>query len=341
MANRRAIAPRTTDEFRELMDRLTSVEAGLSNVTGEVRSVGTRLATMDTRLGVIIQDGASTIAILDGFGNVPGATSSAPVAAASVAAAPIVAALIVAAPVAAAPLSPTVVALAAFEAPQMQETNRAYGFIRRYLKTQNFRSNNPDLVEANNRKPSWRTDVAFNESPNKELVLEIMAYLQPRFLESGLRYPDLRRYIYTNFNGRRTQEKKSFEKRAEANARSRRNGRQADHLTRRREAYSNNKAAIDQEMDRDCSNLIQKAAMSEGESDDEGSDASFGRRILTARPSWRSDEFNHFLELVDDYVLAGLGTRHCQMLRRKFGRVDEVAVPEGMVPPPPEWAVRN
>ncbi|KAG2190753.1 hypothetical protein INT47_007246, partial [Mucor saturninus] len=51
--------------------------------------------------------------------------------------------------------------------------------------------------------------------------------------------------------------------------------------------------------------------------------------------------FNQLIELLDSYSLLGLGVNVRQMLPRVFGRVADLAVPEGLSSSLPQWSLRQ
>ncbi|KAI9031677.1 hypothetical protein CLU79DRAFT_715332 [Phycomyces nitens] len=186
-------------------------------------------------------------------------------------------------------------------------------------------------------KPRWNTKVFFNDSPNKELVDNLMAFLVQRSRDPRLRNSDIREKVHGHFRSRCHLETQSPSKRAASKNKMRRSSREGEHLKRRGIAYDKNKTAIDAAMGRDCSNLIQKGAMSDGESGDEASGTPGARIVHVKCPSWRSDEFNRFLEMVDLYARVDLGNNSCQLMERRFHNVVTKTVPDDMFPSPPQW----
>ncbi|OAD74574.1 hypothetical protein PHYBLDRAFT_167978 [Phycomyces blakesleeanus NRRL 1555(-)] len=124
-------------------------------------------------------------------------------------------------------------------------------------------------IQANAIKPKWAVDVRFDHSPNRELVKQLLYYLEKKFAGTDMRTRDLCKCIYTNFCSRRHQHRELPETRRALNTNSRRSGRETDNYTHHRLAYDAYKADIDLKMGRNCSGLIQKLVMSEGQSDDD------------------------------------------------------------------------
>ncbi|KAI9009329.1 hypothetical protein CLU79DRAFT_839961 [Phycomyces nitens] len=200
----------------------------------------------------------------------------------------------------------------------------------------NFKSNDLVKVQANKNKPIWKTDVYFNKSSNKELVLELLAYLGQCSSMKAYTKRIIMRIPTRTFVGDVAKKRRLL----------RHGSRQMfvaekPYFNRRRVAYHSNKDAIVSVMGNDCSALIQKAVMSEGESEDEIPRVSDRRMIRTIRPSWKSNEFNQSNALMDSYSLLGLGVNVRQMLLRVFDCVADLAVPERITPPLSQWALRE
>ncbi|OAD66742.1 hypothetical protein PHYBLDRAFT_165368 [Phycomyces blakesleeanus NRRL 1555(-)] len=218
---------------------------------------------------------------------------------------------------------------------------KAYRLLREHLWDPKFKSKHLAEIQANNGKPRWNTAVNFNQSPNTELTENLVAYLERNFVGAGLRKSDVRDFVYTNFTSRKRAANKSQAKKKSDNARNRRSSREKEHLKRRKTAYQSNKTAIDDEMKRDCSGLIIEEAMSVGESDDGTSPHVSYSGLRLRRPGWRSDEYNHFITLVDNKVVADLGLNSHQLLSRAFGETVEGPVPDAIASQFPQWALRN
>ncbi|KAG2191865.1 hypothetical protein INT47_005970, partial [Mucor saturninus] len=218
------------------------------------------------------------------------------------------------------------------------EVNRK---IREFLWEPNFHANTPAEILANTNKPRWNTDVHFNVTPNKELVNRLLVVLERKFAGDGMRTKDLRDKLHKNFINRCKQEKISAAAKEITNTRSRRARRAGENHKRRTKAYGSNMVAINQEMGRDCANALPKEAMSGGESDDEVSETGRRRVIRTVRPSWRSDEYNRFIQVIDRFVGLQLGANSHQLLSRVYGRTVDVAVPTNLNPSLAQWALRH
>ncbi|OAD65930.1 hypothetical protein PHYBLDRAFT_152957 [Phycomyces blakesleeanus NRRL 1555(-)] len=81
--------------------------------------------------------------------------------------------------------------------------------------------------------------------------------------------------------------------------------------------------------------------MTEGESEDNMPGVSSNCAIRTVHPSWRSDEYNHFLVVVDDFISNHMDFNSGQMLKRSFGRDAVLAVPPRLTSLLPHWAFRD
>ncbi|OAD67738.1 hypothetical protein PHYBLDRAFT_151264 [Phycomyces blakesleeanus NRRL 1555(-)] len=193
---------------------------------------------------------------------------------------------------------------------------KAYRLLREHLWDPKFKSKHLAEIQANNGKPR-------------------------NFVGAGLRKSDVRDFVYTNFTSRKRAANKSQAKKKSDNARNRRSSREKEHLKRRKTAYQSNKSAIDDEMKRDCSGLIIEEAMSVGESDDGTLPHVSYSGLCLRRSGWRSDEYNHFITLVDNKVVADLGLNSHQLLSRAFGETVEGPVPDAIASQFPQWALRN
>ncbi|OAD66608.1 hypothetical protein PHYBLDRAFT_65006 [Phycomyces blakesleeanus NRRL 1555(-)] len=218
---------------------------------------------------------------------------------------------------------------------------KAYRLLREHLWDPKFKSKHLAEIQANNGKPRWNTAVNFNELPNTELTENLIAYLERNFVGAGLRKSDVCDFVYTNFTSRKHAANKSQAKKKSDNARNRRSSRKKEHLKRCKTAYQSNKTAIDDEIKRDCSGLIIEEAMSVGESDDGTSPHVSYSGLRLRRPDWRNDEYNHFITLVDNKVVADLGLNSHQLLSRAFGKTVEGPVPDAIASQFPQWTLRN
>ncbi|OAD65119.1 hypothetical protein PHYBLDRAFT_171282 [Phycomyces blakesleeanus NRRL 1555(-)] len=199
----------------------------------------------------------------------------------------------------------------------------------------------PENILANNLKPRWDTNVAFNKSPNREIAERLLSNLERRFGSSSMRWSDLQKRLHTNFTSRTRRERMSDDEIAETNALTRRAARADDNECRRVLAYKDNKKAIDLVMLRDCANTLQKAVMSDGESADEMDEDGIKHVIHIVQPGWRSDECNRFIALVDTYAVQAMGSSANQRIRRITTSVSNSAVPDNISPNFPRWALRD
>ncbi|OAD67066.1 hypothetical protein PHYBLDRAFT_163564 [Phycomyces blakesleeanus NRRL 1555(-)] len=353
--NRQSIAPAPSPEYTELLRRLTAMEESLK--------------TMDSNIGIVIKGNKDSLEILDSVADASGellaviapttipASASVPFAASSVgstldwyttpsealfgisSAAPSVAPSV--GPSVAPSVGPVVLTGANAGELSKQDRTRVLALIRGELKKHNFKSNKPELVAANDSKRSWDVNVDYRLPPNRQLMHDLHAYLAPKVVGTSVRQADISDCIYTNFCGTRRRVKESYEARKKTNSRSRKAGRETDHFDRRELTYHTFKAEIDMKVGKSCDGLLQKEAMSEGESEDDMPGVSSNRAIRTVRPSWRSDEYNHFLAVVDDFMRNRMDFNSRQMLKRSFGRDAVLAVPPRLTSLLPHWAFRD
>ncbi|OAD72666.1 hypothetical protein PHYBLDRAFT_73075 [Phycomyces blakesleeanus NRRL 1555(-)] len=216
---------------------------------------------------------------------------------------------------------PTIVAptSAALPTTESGDTNTVFGYIHGYMWSPKLKSRDQAEIQVNAIKSKWAVDICFDHSPNRELVKQILYYLEKMFAGTDMRIYDLRKCVYTNFCIRHCQQRELPETRRALNTNSRRSGHETD-------------ADIDLKMSQNCSGLIQKLVMSEGESDYDMSPSQPRNEICVARPSWRK---------VDLFVVKQLGANSFQLLRRVYDRTVESTVPINLDPALPQWALRN
>ncbi|KAL0079174.1 hypothetical protein J3Q64DRAFT_1839376 [Phycomyces blakesleeanus] len=158
--------------------------------------------------------------------------------------------------------------------------------IRDYVKTQNFTSNNPREIAANDAKPEWVLTSYFMSSDNHGLASAMSAYLQRQPCSAGIAMRVLEGMVKNYFSNQVRESCRSAEFTKRKDTAIRRHQCGVTLLCRRGLAYKENKDAINKFMDRvDCVHAIQKATMSDEESDDE--DPARDKTLMTYCPSWR------------------------------------------------------
>ncbi|OAD73925.1 hypothetical protein PHYBLDRAFT_168349 [Phycomyces blakesleeanus NRRL 1555(-)] len=322
--NRQSIAPAPSPEYTELLRRLTTMEESLK--------------TMDSNIGIVIKGNKDSLEILDSVADASGellaviapttipASASVPFTVSSVSSTldwyttPSEAFFGISsvAPSVAPSVGPVVLTGANAGELSKQDRTRVLALIQGELKKHNFKSNKPELVAANDSKHSWDVNVDYRLPPNRQLMHDLHAYLAPKVVGTSVRQADISDCIYTNFCGMRRQ-----------------------HFDRRELTYHTFKAEIDVKVGKSCNGLLQKEAMSESESEDDMPGVSSNCAIRTVRPSWRSDEYNHFLVVVDDFMRNCMDFNSHQMLKRSFGRDAVLAVPPRLTSLLPHWAFRD
>ncbi|KAI9016292.1 hypothetical protein CLU79DRAFT_764310 [Phycomyces nitens] len=164
------------------------------------------------------------------------------------------------------------------------------------------------LIEENERKEKWNKDEKINHPDNVQVIRNVKDYILSHPLAAGI-WPGLiidkikNNYKYFHHTCHMTPEQTDAKRR-----KLRSNSRIKEILTRRTAIYNDHWRVIDEEMghghespaEMAYSNLLQKEVMSDGESDLEELTPGYHVRVLNvARPSWRSDELNRFLEIID------------------------------------------
>ncbi|OAD68546.1 hypothetical protein PHYBLDRAFT_150140 [Phycomyces blakesleeanus NRRL 1555(-)] len=231
----------------------------------EIKAMKYKITLMDTRIGVVITSNATAINDIDALSALP-APVDVPTSVASTS--------------------------AALPTTESSDTNAVFGYIHGYMWNPKLKSRDQAEIQANAIKPKWAVDIRFDCSPNRELVKQLLYYLEKKFAGTDMRTRD-----------------------PPLNTNSRRSDLETDNYTHRRLAYDAYKADIDLKIGQNCSGLIQKSVMSEGESDDDMSLFQPRNEICVAHPSWRSDE-------------------------RVYGRTVESTVPIDLDPALPQWALK-
>ncbi|OAD80864.1 hypothetical protein PHYBLDRAFT_161502 [Phycomyces blakesleeanus NRRL 1555(-)] len=262
----------------------------------EMKAMKDKITLMDTRIGVVITGKATAINDIDALSALP-APVHVPTSVASTS--------------------------AALPTTKSSDTNAVFN--------PKLKSRDQAEIQANAIKPKWAVDVRFDRSLNRELVKQLLYYLEKKFAGTDMRTRNLHKCIYTNFCSRHRQQRELLETRQSLNTNSRRSGCETD------DTY---KADIDLKMSQNCSGLIQKLVMSEGESDNDMSPSQPRNEIRVACPSWRSDELNKFITEVDSFVVKQLGANSHQLLKRVYGRTVESAVSIDLDPALPQWALK-
>ncbi|OAD74078.1 hypothetical protein PHYBLDRAFT_144538 [Phycomyces blakesleeanus NRRL 1555(-)] len=287
---------------QQLMEILSTVRADMSIIKGQIGNVQQTLTNMNGRIGILATPSTNTVTNLT-----------------------------VAAPVVISNHEPT-----------REESNAVYqAHIHNLMWKPKLSLRTPENILVNNLKPRWDTNVAFNKSPNREIAERLLSNLERRFGSSSMRRSNLQKRLHINFTSRTHRERMSDDEIAETNALTRRAARADDNECCRVLAYKDNKEAIDLVMLRDCANTLQKAVMSDGESDNEMDEDGIKHVIHIVQPSWRSDECNRFIALVDTYAVQAIGSSANKRIRRITTSVSNSAVPDNISPNFPRWGLRD
>ncbi|OAD78140.1 hypothetical protein PHYBLDRAFT_142006 [Phycomyces blakesleeanus NRRL 1555(-)] len=199
---------------RRLAPSLASTDVqllqALNAMKEEMKAMKNKITLIDTRIGVVITGNTTAINGIDALSALP-ASVHVPTSVASTS--------------------------AALPITESSDTNAVF-----------LKSRDQAEIQVNAIKPKWAVDVRFDCSPNRELVKQLLYYLEKKFAGTDMRTHDLRKYIYTNFCSRRCQQRELPETRRALNTNSRRSGRETDNYTRHRLAYDAYKADIDLKM---------------------------------------------------------------------------------------------
>ncbi|OAD69111.1 hypothetical protein PHYBLDRAFT_150103 [Phycomyces blakesleeanus NRRL 1555(-)] len=170
----------------------------LNAMKEEMKAMKDKITLMDTRIGVVITSNATAINGIDALSALP-ASAHVPTSVASTS--------------------------AALPITESSDTNAVFGYIHGYMWNPKLKSRDQAEIQANAIKPKWAVDVRFDRSPNRELVKQLLYYLEKKFADTDMRTRNL-----------------------SLNTNSRRSGRETDNYTHHRLAYDAYKADIDLKM---------------------------------------------------------------------------------------------
>ncbi|OAD67062.1 hypothetical protein PHYBLDRAFT_152004 [Phycomyces blakesleeanus NRRL 1555(-)] len=216
-----------------------------------------------------------------------------------------------------------------------------------------FESDDPALVAENESKKKWNLNKKINHRDNVAVINYLKSYISAQ-----TRLADTHPWVISNkIKNRYKHSHRTFhespEQKAKKNSKGRANSRTLQMSIRRKSTYMDNWVAIDAAMGYKTGNpvekaylkLFQKDAMSDGESDIEIVDNLPRRCLHVARPTWRSEEFNRLLTMVDDidrthHVLnAGVGTK--PRMNRYPATLLPCSVPATLSQSLPRWAIND
>ncbi|KAI9023553.1 hypothetical protein CLU79DRAFT_749076 [Phycomyces nitens] len=206
--------------------------------------------------------------------------------------------------------------------------------INEYLRKPAFTHKDPSRVAENNSRPGWSLNTRFNGGYNHGLAMTLTVHLRNHEHSVGISTTDLGRIVKNHFCNQVREAHKSPEAASRKRLTSRRRQRTVVLLRRRSSAYQKYKELIDKEFGRpNCDNVLQKVAMSDDETDVED-------HVKAYRPSWRSDELQRFLDLVDYFSHQSLKNKARQILKRTR-HVKETKLPTDLAVPLPQWAIKK
>ncbi|KAG2194273.1 hypothetical protein INT47_009683 [Mucor saturninus] len=227
-------------------------------------------------------------------------------------------------------------------------------FINEKMWKKNFTSNDPALIAENEGKQKWNKDKKINHPDNVRVINYLRDYIlsQPRaagFWPGMVVQKIKNNYKYYHLTSNMSEEQASAKKR-----KVRANTRLVEIHLRRVEAYKRHWRAIDEEMGHKPENpdemaylhVLQKDVMSDGESDMEDVAPGISMRVLcVARPSWRSDELNRLLEVIDHLAreddLRRSSTKTKTRMPRQQKTIKEIPAPSHLTLNLPAWVFKN
>ncbi|KAL0080841.1 hypothetical protein J3Q64DRAFT_1757785 [Phycomyces blakesleeanus] len=224
--------------------------------------------------------------------------------------------------------------------------------IREKIWKKDFRSNDPTEIVENEARRRWNVDERVDHPDNVAVVAYLREYIQPQPQAVSFWPGMVVSMVKSNYRYCHRKAHTLPEQRVDNNRRARIASRMKEIHPRRQDIYTRYWRVVDKEMgltveeDSEMAffGAIQKGAMSDGESDTEELFPGFPVRMLkVARPSWRSDEFNKFLGLIDesmqsDYKAKGNAKpRMPRFLREEI----YVAIPRWLISSLPPWAIKQ
>ncbi|OAD68553.1 hypothetical protein PHYBLDRAFT_150148 [Phycomyces blakesleeanus NRRL 1555(-)] len=180
-----------------------------------------------------------------------------------------------------------------------------------------FESYNPALVAENESKKKWNLNEKINHHNNVAVINYLKSYISAQTRLAGTHPRVISDKIKNRYKHSHRTFHESPEQKAKKNSKGRANSRTLQ------STYMDNWVAIDAAMRYKTGNSVEKAylklfqkdAMSDGESDIEIVDNLPRRCLHVACPTWRSEEFNRLLTMVDGIDRthhvsnAGMGTK--------------------------------
>ncbi|OAD80844.1 hypothetical protein PHYBLDRAFT_138395 [Phycomyces blakesleeanus NRRL 1555(-)] len=216
-----------------------------------------------------------------------------------------------------------------------------------------FESDDPALVAENESKKKWNLNEKINHRDNVAVINYLKSYISAQTRLAGTHPWVISDKIKNRYKHSHCTFHESPEQKAKKNSKGRANSSTLQMSIRRKSTYMDNWVAIDAAMGYKTGNpvekaylkLFQKDAMSDGESDIEIVDNLPRRCLHVAHPTWRSEEFNRLLTMVDDidrthHVLnVGVGTK--SRMNRYPATLLPCSVPATLSQSLPHWAIND
>ncbi|KAL0091140.1 hypothetical protein F4703DRAFT_1791085 [Phycomyces blakesleeanus] len=181
--------------------------------------------------------------------------------------------------------------------------------------SRNFSSSDQKKVATNATKPGWVLTSYFTGGDNHGLALALTAYLQSQPQSAGILTSHLACMVKNHFCNQVCESCRTPSSENRKRTASRRHQRGLLLLCRRSVAYLENKEVIDMVTKRNnCAHVLQKAPMSDDETDDEATRLAGSKCLKAHCPSWRSDELQTLLESLDNYAVANGQQRSLKLI---------------------------
>ncbi|OAD65561.1 hypothetical protein PHYBLDRAFT_165961 [Phycomyces blakesleeanus NRRL 1555(-)] len=202
--------------------------------------------------------------------------------------------------------------------------------INSYIKKPNFVSTDPLKVAENNNRSAWSMTGMYGNKYNKTLALALFKYLRPQRCCTNVSKSIIINIIKNHYQNQVRVFRTSAEKIMARNKAGRRHNRKKTLLDHCIITYQTYTEAIHEGMNRyDCRNILSIEMMSEGKSDGDN-------KVWAYRPSWRTDELQTFISIIDELTVIHL-KKNSESLKKRIPYEKEVSIPENLAVTLPDW----
>ncbi|OAD66169.1 hypothetical protein PHYBLDRAFT_70994 [Phycomyces blakesleeanus NRRL 1555(-)] len=307
-------------QYAEIVEMFNKVNNGINDVKDDIAAVNSNMSTFKNRIGVVVDTSGKTHTVFADF-----ATAYANDQTRMASLGP--------------SLMPSYV-------PQTSLSDAKVSVIIS-LWDWKFESDDLALVAENKSKKKWNLNEKINHRNNVAVINYLKSYISAQTRLAGTHPWVISDKIKNRYKHSHRTFHESPEQKAKKNSKGRANSRTLQ------STYMDNWVAIDAAMGYKTGNpvemaylkLFQKDAMSDGELDIEIVDNLPQRCLHVAHPTWRSEEFNRLLTMVDDIDRthhvsnAGVGTK--PRMNRYLATLLPCSVPATLSQSLPCWAIND